>query len=597
MIRRRIGWQVFFICYFITAFALWFSTWYSIHTYKDFYIKSLSQNVTKQSKLLAREFEPAIAIGDNRSHIDSLCKLYGSDIEARLTIILPSGKVLGDSKANPDTMENHLNRPEISQAIQGKTDREIRYSTTLRENTLYYATPLFLNKQICGVLRLSVSLGEIKQHESIFYHRLIVVSIILFVILGIVIYIFTTILSKPIRAMKKGAQLFAQGDFNKKLTIPNSDELGDLARTLNSMAISLDDRIQTITRQRNELTAILVSLNEGVIAVDNNEKVISMNPAASKILNITQESACGCYIHQIVRNSTLQKFLTSTLSSKDRIESAFSLPTQDGELYIQAYGTVLVDHDSNPQGAVLVLNDITRIRKLENLRKEFVSNVSHELRTPLTSIKGFVETIRSGDYKLPEEVTRFLTIISSKTDNLCSIVEDILTLSSIERDNEHREISMNLNSIQGIIQDAINTCHWKAVKKNISIKLECPSEVYSCINAPLIEQAIVNLLDNAIKYSNENTDIIILVKSSETELTISVQDHGCGIAEEHLGRVFERFYRVDKARSRKLGGTGLGLSIVKNIISAHNGNVIVNSKIGIGSTFEICLPHKNSEKD
>jgi two-component system phosphate regulon sensor histidine kinase PhoR len=597
MIRRRIGWQFFFICYFITAFALWFSTWYSIHIYKDFFIKSLSQNVTKQSKLLAREFEPAIANEISTSHIDSLCKVFGGDIETRLTIISPTGRVLGDSKANPDTMENHLNRLEISQAIQGKTDREIRYSTTLRENTLYYATPLFLDKQVCGVLRLSVSLGEIKQHESVFYHRLIIVSIILFVILGVVIYIFTNILSKPIRAMKKGAQLFAQGDFNKKLIIPYSDELGDLARTLNSMATSLDDRIQTITRQRNELTAILVSLNEGVIAVDNNEKVISLNPAASKILNITQESARGCYIHQIVRNSTLQKFLTSTLSSKDRTESAFSLPTLDGELYIQAYGTVLIDHDTNPQGAVLVLNDITRIRKLENLRKEFVSNVSHELRTPLTSIKGFVETIRSGDYKLPEEVTRFLTIISAKTDNLCSIVEDILTLSSIERDNEHREISMNRNNIQGIIQDAINTCHWKAVKKNISIKLECPPEIYSCINAPLIEQAIVNLLDNAIKYSNENTDIIILVKSSETELIISVQDHGCGIAEEHLGRVFERFYRVDKARSRKLGGTGLGLSIVKNIVSAHSGNVIVNSKVGIGSTFEICLPHKNSEKD
>jgi two-component system phosphate regulon sensor histidine kinase PhoR len=229
------------------------------------------------------------------------------------------------------------------------------------------------------------------------------------------------------------------------------------------------------------------------------------------------------------------------------------------------------------------------------MRKDFVSNVSHELRTPLTSIKGFVETIRSGNYQLPDEVTRFLAIISSKTDNLCSIVEDILTLSSIERDNEHREISMISNNIKSIMQDAIDTCHWKAVKKNISIKLECQPEVYCCINAPLIEQAIVNLLDNAIKYSNENTDIVITVKSSETELRISVQDHGCGISEEHLGRVFERFYRVDKARSRKLGGTGLGLSIVKNIISAHSGNVTVNSKIGLGSTFEICLPQKNSE--
>jgi len=597
MIRNRLSWQFFLICFIITAFSLWFTMLYSLHIYKQNYLATITETVTKHSKLLSREFSTLLVQNEKNRVIDSICDIRGNDIDYRLTIIFPDGKVAGDSKADPDTMENHKNRPEIGQALQGKTDKEIRYSTTLKEDLLYYASPIIVKDIIVGVLRISVPLGTIKKHENMFYHRLLIVSSIVFVILGFTILIFTNILSKPIRLMRAGAQRFAAGDFHSKLAIPTSDELGELARTLNSMAVTLDERIQTITRQKNELNAILESLNEGVIAVDNNERIISLNPAAARILSIKQENAPGYLIPEVVRNSSLQKFLVSSLSSHERIETTFSLSTPDGDISIQAYGTLLLDHNKQPQGAVLVLNDITRIKKLENIRKDFVANVSHELRTPLTSIKGFVETIRCGDYSLPDDVNRFLDIISSKTDNLCSIVEDILTLSSIERDNEHREISMVYSNIKSILQDAISTCHYKAVQKKITIKLSCPTELHSCVNAPLLEQAIVNLLDNAIKYSNDNTEIVIEVLTRDNEFSIKVTDHGCGIAEEHQSRVFERFYRVDKARSRKLGGTGLGLSIVKNIATAHSGNVLVNSKTGEGSTFEINLPIVKLEKD
>jgi two-component system phosphate regulon sensor histidine kinase PhoR len=572
--------------------------WYSLHIYKQNYLATMMESVAKYSNLLTREFTILLAHNEPTRVIDSICDERGKDIDYRLTIILPDGKVTGDSKANPDTMENHQSRPEIGQALQGRTDKEVRYSTTLKEDLLYYASPLLADdNSVRGVLRIAVPLGTIKKHEYMFYHRLLIVSSIVFVILGFTILIFTSLLSKPIKLMRTGAQRFAAGDFHTKLVIPKSEEFGELARTLNSMAVSLDERIQTITRQKNELNAILESLNEGVIAVDNNERIISLNPAAARILNIKQENAPGFLIPEIVRNSTLQKFLISSLSSKERIETAFSLSTPDGDISIQAYGTLLFDHNKQPQGAVLVLNDITRIKKLENLRKDFVANVSHELRTPLTSIKGFVETIRCGDYNLPDDVNRFLDIISSKTDNLCSIVEDILTLSSIERDNEHREINMAYSNIRSILQDAISTCHYKAVQKNIRLHMSCPSDLHSCVNAPLLEQAVVNLLDNAIKYSNEHTEIHIDALTQNDEFMIRVTDHGCGIAEEHQSRVFERFYRVDKARSRKLGGTGLGLSIVKNIATAHGGNVLVHSKTGEGSAFEIHLPIVKFEKE
>ena len=594
MLSRKIGWQFFVVCYAITAFALWFSTWYSIHIYKDNYLKTTIHAVSIQAKLLEREFSPAIADTATSANIDLLCKQLGETIDARLTVILPNGKVVGDSKTEPQSMENHGGRPEIGQAVQGKANHEIRYSSTLKQDMLYFAVPLYNNKSVTGVLRLSVTLGAIKEQERVFYHRLTIVSVILFIILSLVIGLFTALLVKPIRQMKSGTQRFARGDFSCSIPVPKNEELGELATTLNSMALSLDDRIKTITRQRNELTAILLSLNEGVIAVDNNERIISINPAAERILGVTESSAKGNWLHEIVRNSGLQKFLLSTLSSNNRIESTFTLSNNDGEIHIQAYGTKLSDSDNNPNGAVLVLNDITNIRKLENMRKDFVANVSHELRTPLTSIKGFIETIRDGTYSLPEEVKRFLEIISSKTDNLCSIVDDILTLSSIERDQECREIGFAKHTLKSVLQDAVDTCHWKAVKKSIQINLDCSSGIVVNINAPLIEQAVVNLLDNAIKYSNENTTISVSVVSDENNTTISVNDQGVGIADEHLGRVFERFYRVDKARSRKLGGTGLGLSIVKNIATAHNGTVAVNSIIGKGSTFEIRLPIQNS---
>lgn len=590
MITKKIGWQFFIVCFSITSIALWFSTWHSFQIYKDNYIKTITEDFSVQTTLLSREFSQHINKTGSDINIDSLCKYLGNKINARLTIVLPDGKVLGDSKANPDSMENHANRPEIGRAIQGYLDKEIRYSTTLKQDLLYIANPLYLGDTIIGVLRLAVSIENIHEHERQFYLRMSISSIIVFILLGIASLILSQKLSSPIRHMKIGAQRFARGDFNFRLTIPKGEELGDLARSLNSMAVSLDDRIKTITRQRNEQTAILTSMNEGVIAVDNKERIISMNPAAARILGVTDLSTSGNWLHEIVRNSSLQKFLLSTLSSVERIESTFVLTTPDGDLHIQAYGTMLNDNQNGPQGAVLVLNDITRIRRLENLRKEFVANVSHELRTPLTSIKGFVETIRTGDYNLPEEVNNFLKIISTKSDNLCSIVEDILTLSSIERDHEHREINFAPENLFTVLQDAIKTCNWRAETKKISINLTCNSDFKVFINAPLIEQAVVNLIDNAIKYCNDSKTLAINAVALYNEIVISVADEGLGIAEEHLGRIFERFYRVDKARSRKLGGTGLGLSIVKNIVVAHNGRVTVKSEVGKGSTFRIHLP-------
>jgi two-component system, OmpR family, phosphate regulon sensor histidine kinase PhoR len=590
---RTLAWQFFFVCFVVTSVSLWITTWYAAHTYKQFYLKTVISDVSTRAQLLKREFS-SLETSDSRylTTVDSLCKHIGKLIATRITVILPSGKVIGDSEKLPDSMDNHANRPEIIQALSLTTGVKQRFSTTLNEDMLYVALPLTDGDTVESVVRLAVSLNAIHKHGQSFYAQVVIVSILTCILIAFASYYISRRLSKPIRQMRNGAQKFAAGDLAFKLPVPAGDELGGLARSLNSMAQTLDERFQIIINSRNELNAILHSMAEGVVAVDMHENIISLNPAAARMFSITGNSVKGKWLHEIVRNSSLQKIVSRILGGESVNDTTISLISQERELHIRVSGAMLNDRNEKPIGAVLVLNDITRIHQLENIRKEFVASVSHELRTPLTSIKGFIETISIGNYNLPDEVNQFVGIIAKKTDRLCLMVDDILALSSIERDHEHREISFTRTRVLEILDEVIRTCTAKAKLKNIILTSSCSPVTEAILNAPLIEEAINNLLDNAIKYSEENTTVSISAVSENDGVVIAVTDRGIGISAQHLERIFERFYRVDKARSRKLGGTGLGLSIVKNIAVAHGGRVTVESSPGKGSTFRIHIPYR-----
>jgi two-component system phosphate regulon sensor histidine kinase PhoR len=257
---------------------------------------------------------------------------------------------------------------------------------------------------------------------------------------------------------------------------------------------------------------------------------------------------------------------------------------------MQAHGSALHDLEGRPIGAVIVLNDVTDFRKLEHIRRDFVANVSHELKTPVTSIKGFVETLLDGAMQDPVDSDRFLRIIAKQADRLHAIIEDLLALSKIEQAEETEDLTLEPTPLRGVLENAIATCQVAAHDRHIVVKLDCQAALAARINPLLLEQAVVNLLDNAIKYSEPEHEVCVTGAAHDGEVTISVADHGCGIADEHASRIFERFYRVDRARSRKLGGTGLGLAIVKHIVQAHRGHVSVSSTLGVGSTFTIHLP-------
>jgi len=398
-------------------------------------------------------------------------------------------------------------------------------------------------------------------------------------------------INRTLEKTREGARRFADGDLDFRLDVPQSEELGSLAETLNQMAAQLDERISTINRQRSEQDAILGSMVEGVIAVDTSSSILLVNQAATRFIDTQTESLIGRSLHEVIRNRNMQQLVDRALEDGTPTEGEIVLygPT---ERSMQIHCTALHSTDGDNIGALIVLNDITRLRRLERVRRDFVANVSHELKTPLTSIKGFVETLLDGALEQPEEARRFCTIISKQVERLQAIIEDLLSLSRIEQEVERGQIDLKPNRISDVLISAVQCVELQAAEKNIRVKVDCQPDYVAEINPPLFEQVAVNLIDNAIKYSDPGKEVFIKTIPSEAFWEISFTDLGCGIDPANINRIFERFYRVDKARSRKVGGTGLGLAIVKHIVTAHGGKVTVESKPAQGSTFTVFIPLK-----
>jgi len=591
MFYRRLSWRLFAALLTVLLTVLAVATWHSAASFRAFYLHQASETLQTRASLISERFAHEVA-ADNRPAVDSLCKAIGRAVSTRITVVLPSGVVIGDSDNDPAAMENHGDRPEIHAVLSGQSHGEgRRFSTTMWRQMLYAASPLYDGGgRLVAVLRLSFSIESLRQMLNRYYARIIAASMVMALLAAVLSWWVSRKMSRPLEVMKEGAMKFASGDLTHSIPVLDGGEMGQLARALNRMAGQLDERIRTITRQSNEQKAILSSMTEGVLALDAGKRVLMINRAAKVMLGIETADLEGKWIHELVRNSALDKFIDRAVSAAEPIEGEIVVPKGDGDLHLQIHGTALQDMGRAPFGVLLVFNDITAIRRLENIRKDFVDNASHELRTPLTAVKGFVETLLSGAYSGEEELKRFLGIISSKVDRLCTIVDDLLTLSSIEKETDRDEIAFEESPVDAMIAAAVDACRRRAAARSIELQSACEKELVVRMNPSLMEQAMINLLDNAIKYSDEGTVVTVEAQRHKDETVISVRDQGIGIEKEHLDRIFERFYRVDKARSRKLGGSGLGLSIVKNIAAAHGGRVSVESSPGKGSTFRIHLP-------
>jgi two-component system phosphate regulon sensor histidine kinase PhoR len=586
--KKRLLWQLYPSYLLITIISLVAVTIYATSSLREFYLDRIASDLRARAYLLEKQILQFLGPLDTNV-VDALCKELGKLSTTRITVILPSGMVIGDSHDNPDRMDNHAQRPEVMQAKKGNVGRSIRFSTTLQQRMMYVAVPLMDHKRIVAVIRTSLPVTAIDEKlKSIQAQIAFGGLLIAFAAAGISLYVSRRI-SRPIEKMKEGAEHFARGDLLHRLPESNLQEIGGLADALNQMAAQLDDRIKTIINQRNELKAILSSMEEGVIAFDMDERIISINQAAARIFESIPKDMLNRSIQEVIRNPELQQFVTQALSSTDNLEGDITL-YHEGERIIYIHSTILRDSSNDQIGVLVVMNDVTQVRRLENMRRDFAANVSHEIKTPLTAIKGFVETLRHGSVKNPEEIERFLGITEKHVNRLTTILEDLISLSRIEQDDEKQAIKLQKRPLKNDLQTAIGNCREKADLKNITIDCVCEENLFAMIDPALLEQAVSNLLDNAINYSHEGSSVHVSAVQKEDSIIIRVQDHGVGISKEHLPRLFERFYRADKARSRNLGGTGLGLAIVKHIIQAHGGYASVDSTPGKGSTFSLHLP-------
>ncbi len=572
----------------ITLISLVAVTWFASSSIRNFFLEQTAVDLLTRARLLENQILQFLGPLENRL-IDAMCKEIGVSSATRITVILPSGRVIGDSDEDPVIMDNHALRPEVIAARKGNVGQSIRRSTTLQKRMMYVAIPLKDKEKTIAVIRAALPVTAIDQAlKSIQIKIMLGGLFIALLAAGISLYVSRRI-SRPIENLKQGADFFARGDLSHRMPGTDLVEIDSLIEALNQMAGQLEDRLNTIVRQKNELTAVLSSMTEGVMAVDMKERIISINKAAARIFETLPENLLNRSIPEVIRNPDLQKFINNALSSNKNLEEDITL-YQGGERILYVHNTPLEDPDGQRRGILVVINDVTHLRKLENMRKDFAANVSHEIKTPLTAIKGFVETLRTGEGAEPKETDRFLAIIEKHVNRLTAIVEDLMKLSKIEQEDEKSDIHLEESSVKNVILSAVQTCRAKADAKEITVDIVCTEDISLRLDSRLMAQAMVNLLDNAINYSSENGEIQISASLREKELRISVQDHGIGIPKEHLSRLFERFYRVDKARSRELGGTGLGLAIVKHIAHAHGGRVSVESTLGKGSTFSMHLP-------
>ncbi len=585
--RKKLLQPIYVSYILIVIFAFSSIGWIASRLFRESYIDETVTDLEARTRLIIPYYSPSLL--RSTDSLSELCNKLSLPTSTRITIILPSGKVIYDTDEDANLMDNHADRPEIMSALSDEVGSIIRYSYTLMEERMYLALPLKDQGQIYGVVRTSISLIGIQSTLTRFYSQIGIVTAIIALLSAFIFWFSSERIRREIGELIQGARRFAIGEFKDNIPPPASDEMAELATGMNVMAQTLYEKIETITRQNNETDAIITSMLDAVLAIDTDNRIINLNKQAKRMFGITGE-VLGNSIIETIRNADLHRLITVALTENKIIEDEFILIDQSMERFIQVHATPLIDGENKKHGVVVVLNDVTKLRQLERSRQDFVANVSHELKTPITSISGFVETLLDGAMHDPQASDHFLTIIARQTERLNALIDDLMDLARIEQKAETHQISLSSIPVKPILEEAISQLATTADKKLIDMQLNAPDDITASVDPILLEQAVTNLINNAIRYSEPDNRVEIKLTTEENEVQISVSDNGRGISNEHLPRLFERFYRVDVGRSRQSGGTGLGLSIVKHIVYAHNGKVTVSSNVGIGSVFTIHLP-------
>lgn len=582
-------------------------------------IDRLTVSLHAQAQLMGNEVTPAVARQD-AGQLDRIAHQLAGQVGARVTVIRTDGTVLADSEKTAEQvvlMDNHLHRPEVRTAVAGGVGSVLRHSDTLGVKMLYLAIPLEHNRTIIGVLRLAMPLSDLDREFALIRRPLMIGGLLALVAAAILGYFFTRQVTRPIVEMTAVADRMADGDFSNRMPTLSSDEIGRLGRALNLMAGRLEDRLAELEGERAKGTAILDSMVEGVVAVDGAGRILVINAGAHRLLS-TSEAGIGKPFLEVIRNKEMLDLLNRTLHEGTFAQQELQIFTPVQRI-LQMHASPLKGRVQTV-GAMLVLHDVTELRRLEMVRTEFIANVSHELRTPLTSIRGYLETLLEGGLEDREHARPFLEVIHKHTERLGRLVGDLLDLSNLElgKVTLHRRPTVPAD----VVHNVLTIYRPQAAKQQIDLRAELPHDLPRVlVDRDRLAQILINLVDNSIKFTPKGGQVTVTArivqgsrfkvqdleldtqhpKLETTSLSevveVAVQDTGIGIPSQDLPRITERFYRVDRARSRELGGTGLGLAIVKHLVKAHGGDLTIHSELNKGTTVRFTLPVAPQSQD
>jgi len=581
MFFSRIRWRILFPFVALILITMSAVTLYGLDVLRETYLDSLEATLFSQATLLAdRMADPLVS---SPQTIQPLTERYGDLLEARVTVIDPAGRVLGDTAQDPAEMDNHLRRPEVQQAMGAGEGTSLRLSNTLGYEMMYVAVPVRAGEETLGVVRVALPVHDIRAAVARVRGAIVAGSVLATLFATGLAYIIADRIVVPIRRLTDVVERMAAGDLRARLLPTTRDEVGALTRSFNAMVDRLRAMISSLDNERGRLAAVLDHMADGVLITDGEGRVRLANPAAVRILGLSPGAALGRRLAEVVRQHEIIALWRQCNEASEEQTELVEVGRQGS--FVQAIVTPL--GGAEPGACLVILQDLTRVRQLETVRRDFISNISHELRTPLASLKALSETLQDGALEDPPAARRFIDRMDIEVDALTQMVQELLELSRIE--SGQVPVRLTPVALGDVVIPAVERLRPQAVRAGLALTVEVdPQGPLVLADTERIQQVVTNLVHNAIKFTPAGGSVRVYAVVGEDEATVLVQDTGVGIPSEDLARIFERFYKADRARTG--GGTGLGLAIAKHIVQAHGGTIGAESVEGRGSTFHFTLP-------
>ncbi|OGU59659.1 MAG: hypothetical protein A2X64_04430 [Ignavibacteria bacterium GWF2_33_9] len=557
--------------------------YYNYNTTKKHYIENFQNELMNLNNSLIDQVHDEIIENDTNS-LRNIVEEHYKTTFLRITILDNNGKVLADSKANVDTMENHLHRPEIQEALKNSTGKEIRYSHTINKSMLYVAKSIEFQGKIIGFVRTSYFLDYIDELFGKLIFDLIKIILVITVLALIAVFFITKRITVPIQRLSEAAKEVAKGNLDTNVEVKSRDELSELSRNFNIMSKRLNKLFKEVNDQKEELILLLTSVPEGILVINSKGNIIFANNAFLKIVN--KKDIIGKFIQNILPHEELMKLIDKSFGISPKLETI--QPTAEINIAKDIYH-ISFNNLYTQKELIIVFHNITENKRLEKIKKDFIANISHELKTPLTAIKGFIETLE--DEMEDEEYLHYIKIVRRNTDRLINIVQDLLLLSELEDESTPNKLLLTKVNMKVILENTKLLFEQKLQEKELTFEITIDGGFPELkIDPYRFEQVFVNLISNSIKYTDKGGIDIHLKNVSEKQVQIIFSDTGIGIPDTDKARIFERFYISEKSRSRKYDGTGIGLSIVKHIIMLHNGTIELDNTYRKGTKFIINMP-------